>query len=226
MARVTFASDKTFSRHTTTSWHWWLRGWSGFRHSLPTFENEQQTAELKLLKECDRFSVANSTRLDLYPEILPLGTPLAGQLSAEPTFSRPLQAPIASRTPMVSRQAVGESLRMSNTFGSAYPGTTIRADASVSKGFSAVLLLSFLSTRTNRDCIARSCKACFLRVRQMTLASAGGITVAAAFSCHAFHCLERPQGITVSHAHSYQVIASLWIEQLLREMHRATNLTH
>ena len=30
----------------------------------------------------------------------------------------------------------------------------------------------------------------FRSVRQMTLASAGGITVAAAFSCHAFHCLE------------------------------------
>ena len=58
-------------------------------HSQNSFENEQQTAELKLLKECDRFSVANSTRLDLYPEILPLGTPLARQLSAEPTFLVP-----------------------------------------------------------------------------------------------------------------------------------------
>ena len=46
------------------------------------------------------------------------------------------------------------------------------------------------STRTNSGCITRSCKPCFLRVCQMTLASAGGITVAAAFSCHAFHCLE------------------------------------
>ena len=47
-----------------------------------------------------------------------------------------------------------------------------------------------LSTSANRDCMTRSCKPCFLSVRQMTLASAGGITVAAAFSCHAFHCLE------------------------------------
>ena len=54
-------------------------------------------------------------------------------------FSRPLLALIASRTLIASRQAVGESLRMSNTSGSAYPGTTIRADAFVSKGFSAVL---------------------------------------------------------------------------------------
>ena len=92
---------------------------------------------------------------------------------------------------MASRQAVGESPRMSNTSGSAYPGTTMRADAFfVSTGFSAMLLPSFLSTSTNRDCMTRSCKPCFLSVRQMTLASAGGITVAAAFSCHAFHCLE------------------------------------
>ena len=40
---------------------------------------------------------------------------------------------------MASRQAVGESLRMSKSSGSAGPGTTIRADAFVSKGFSAVL---------------------------------------------------------------------------------------
>ena len=76
---------------------------------------------------------------------------------------------------MASRQAVGESLRMSNTSGSAYPRTTIP---------------SILSARTNRDCSTRSCKPYFLRIRQMTLASAGGITVAAAISCHAFHCLE------------------------------------
>ena len=43
-------------------------------------------------------------------------------------FCRPLLALKASRTPMASRQAVGESLRMSNTLKSAYPGTTIRAD--------------------------------------------------------------------------------------------------
>ena len=91
---------------------------------------------------------------------------------------------------MASRQVVGKSLRMSNTCASAYPGTTIRADAIVSKGFSAVRLPSFLSTSTCRDCNDRSCKPCFSSVRRMTLASAGGITVAAAFSCHAFHCLE------------------------------------
>ena len=79
---------------------------------------------------------------------------------------------------------------MFNTSGSAYPGTTMRADALVSKRLSAVLLPSFLSTTTNRDCMTRSCKPCFLSVRQMTLASAGGSTVAAALSCHAFHCLE------------------------------------
>ena len=82
------------------------------------------------------------------------------------------------RALLASPQAVGESLRMSNTSGSAYPGTTIRADAFVSKGFSAVLLPSFLSTNTNRDCITRSCKPCFVSLRQMTLASAGGVTVA------------------------------------------------
>ena len=48
----------------------------------------------------------------------------------------------------------------------------------------------FLSTSTNRDYMTRSCKPCFFSVHQITLASAGGITVAAAFSCHAFHCLE------------------------------------
>ena len=62
---------------------------------------------------------------------------------------------------MASRQAVGESLLVSNTSGSTYPGTTIRAEVFVSKGISAV--------GTNRDCITRSCKPCFLSVRQMTL---------------------------------------------------------
>ena len=60
----------------------------------------------------------------------------------------------------------------------------------------------------------------------MTLASAGGITVAAAFPVVHSIAWKRPQGITASHAHSSQAIASLWIEQLLREMHRATTLTH
>ena len=60
---------------------------------------------------------------------------------------------VASRTLTASRQAVGESLQMSNTPGSAYPRTTIRADDFVSTRFSVVLLPSFLSTRTNRDCI-------------------------------------------------------------------------
>ena len=91
---------------------------------------------------------------------------------------------------MASRQTVGESLRMSNTSGSAFPGTTMRADAFVSNGFSAVLLPSFLSTNSHRDCMTRSCKSCFLSVRQVTMASAGGITVTVAFSCHTFHCLE------------------------------------
>ena len=49
-----------------------------------------------------------------------------------------------------------------------------------------MLLPLFLSTKTNRDCITRSCKPCLLSVRQVTLAS----PVAAAISCHAFHCLE------------------------------------
>ena len=62
---------------------------------------------------------------------------------------------------MASRQAVGESLRMSDTSGSAYPGTKMRADAFVSNGFSAVLLPSFLSTSTNRDCMTRSYKTLF-----------------------------------------------------------------
>ena len=44
---------------------------------------------------------------------------------------------------MASRQAVGESLRTSNTSGLAYPGNAMRADAFVSNGFSAVLLPSF-----------------------------------------------------------------------------------
>ena len=94
-------------------------------------------------------------------------------------FSRPLLALTTNRTLMASRQAVGESLRMSNTSGSAYPGTTIRADAFVSKGFSGcAFAFVFLSTNTNRDCITRSCENCFVSLRQMTLASAGGVTVA------------------------------------------------
>ena len=76
---------------------------------------------------------------------------------------------------MASRQAVGESLPMSNTYGSAYPGTTIRAEAFVSEGVLSCAL------STNRNCSTRYCKPCFLSVRQMTLASAGGITVAAVF---------------------------------------------
>ena len=91
---------------------------------------------------------------------------------------------------MASRQAVGKSLRISKTSGSANAGATIRADAFVPKGFSAVLFPSFLSTSPNRECITRSCRPCFLSVRQMTLVSAGGITVAGASPCHAFHCLE------------------------------------
>ena len=79
---------------------------------------------------------------------------------------------------------------MSNTCESAYPGTTIRADAFVPKESQLWFYLLFVSTKTNRDCSTRSCKPCFLRVRQVTLASARGITVPAAFSCHAFHCLE------------------------------------
>ena len=72
---------------------------------------------------------------------------------------------------------------------------------SVSQGFLAMLLPSFLSTSTTRDCMTRSCKPCFLRVRWMTLASAGSITVAAAFSCHAFHFWKRPQGTAAFHDH-------------------------
>ena len=132
--------------------------------------------------------MAYSTRLGLYLDILPSGTLLAHQLSVRTHFSRPLLAPMARRTLLASRQAVGASLRMSNTSGSACPGTTMRADAFVSHGFSAVLLPSCLSTSTNRDCMTRSCKPCFLSVRQMTLAPPGAVTVAAAFSCHAFHC--------------------------------------
>ena len=105
-------------------------------------------------------------------------------------FPRPLLALIASRTLISSRHAVGESRRTCNTSRSAYPGTTIRADAFVSIRFSAVHFPSFLSTSTNRDCRTQSCRPCFFQVHQMTLASAGGITVAAAFSCHARHRLE------------------------------------
>ena len=65
-----------------------------------------------------------------------------------------------------------------------------------------------------------------LRKQTVTVASAGAITVAAAFSCHAFHCLEtasrnnsfsRP--FKRSHCFSLNRAA-------LRGMHRATTLTH
>ena len=49
---------------------------------------------------------------------------------------------------MASQQPVGQSLRMSNTSESAYPGTTMRTDNFVSEKFSAVLLPSFVSTST------------------------------------------------------------------------------
>ena len=51
-------------------------------------------------------------------------------------------------------------------------------------------LLNVPVINTNSDFITRSCKPCFFSVRQMTLASAGGVTVAAALSCHACSCLE------------------------------------
>ena len=110
-----------------------------------SFQDKQQIARLNSL--AGPFFGGQQYKTRSFFEILPLGMLLALQLSEMPFFSSPFLALIASRTLMVSRQAVGESLRMSNTSGSAYPGTTMRADASVSKGFSAVLWPSFFCQR-------------------------------------------------------------------------------
>ena len=112
----------------------------------------------ELLGERGRSSVANSTRLNLYPEILPPGTLLARQLSVEPTFL----------VPYWQQQPAGHQWLHDGRLVSLSPNVqhiwiciTIRADAFVSTRISTVLLPSFLSTRTNRDCITRSLQTLF-----------------------------------------------------------------
>ena len=56
----------------------------------------------------------------------------------------------------------------------------------------------FCQRAQTMTCMTRSCKPCFLSVRQMTLASAGDITVAAAFSCQAFYSETAPRNNSFS----------------------------
>ena len=80
---------------------------------------------------------------------------------------------------------------------------------------------------TNRDCMTRSCKPCFLSVSRLTLASAGGITVAAAFFLPCIPLLgHSTQRTAAFHDHSGHPIAFPWIERLSRETGSATAQTH
>ena len=167
-------------------------------------------------KQTTRLESGDSTRLDLYHENRPSRMLLVHQQVNRVLFSRLLLALIASWTLIASRHAVGESRRMSKTCGSAYPRMPLHP-----VDFWRYSCPRFLSTSTNRDCMTRSCTPCFFRVRQMTLASAGGITLAAAFDCQALHCLEPASRNNSFSRPCRPCHCFLWFEQLSPEMRRA-----
>ena len=84
-----------------------------------------------------------------------------------------------------------------------------------------MLLPSLLSTSTNRDCMTRPCKPCFLSVRQMNLASPGVLLSLPHFPAMRSTVWKRDSEETpTSHDRSGHAIAFLWIERISRETRR------
>ena len=186
--------------------------------SKKLFLGRATNCQAEFLGEWGRSTVANSTKLDLCPEILPSGTLLARQLSAMSTFLVP-----DTDSQQDTDGFTTSGWRISPNVQHIWICVSRNHDTCRCLRVQRILSCAFafvLSTRTNHDCITRSWKPCFLSVRQMTLASAGGY-----YRLHSI-VWKRPQGIAASHVHPGLAIASLWIERLLRDMHRATTQTH